>query len=114
MKFARVLRLLSIAVILSLLLAAFPAMRVLAFTYDVSIDPEEGKIGDTVEISGEGFPYSTESSEKWVRIFFAKDEADENDNIDTEVFMCRGDTVNKFRCWFTFHGNRIRHNSVFS
>ncbi|MFC1942352.1 IPT/TIG domain-containing protein [Chloroflexota bacterium] len=85
MKPAKFLRILSITLILSLLLIVIPAMPALAYTWDTTIDPDEGAIGDEITITGDDFSYSTDLNEKWVRIYFAKDEANEGDNIDDEV-----------------------------
>lgn len=75
---------LGIAIALSLLTAAIPALPALA-AYDIEIDPEEGKIGDEITITGSGFSPSTENTEKWATVYFAKDEANVNDDIGIEV-----------------------------
>ena len=92
MKYARTLRILGIAIILSLLMAAIPAMPALAYSYDIEIDPDEGAIGDGISdsgdeitITGDDFTPSTDSTERWARIYFVQDEADEGDVIDTDI-----------------------------
>ena len=85
MKFTRLYRIFGIAVIMALLLTVLPAAPALAYTYDIELDEEQGKVGDSITVTGDGFSPSTDSSEKWARIYFALDEADESDNIDTEV-----------------------------
>ena len=85
MKNSRILRMLGIAIVLSLLMAAIPAVPALAFDYDIEIDPEEGAIGDEITITGDDFSYSTDTTEKWARIYFTEDEVDEGDVIDTDM-----------------------------
>ena len=84
MKCNKIFRILSIAVVLSLLLVAIPASPALAARV-IELDPEEGKIGDTITITGSGFTASTDTNERHVDIYFAKDEADTYDDIDDEV-----------------------------
>lgn len=84
MKCNKIFRILSIAVVLSLLLVAIPATPALAARV-IELDPEEGKIGDTITITGSGFTASTDTNERHVDIYFAKDEADTYDDIDDEV-----------------------------
>jgi hypothetical protein len=86
MKQIRILRILGIATILSLLVIAIPAVPALAYSYDIEIDPEEGAIGDEIAIVGDDFSYSTETTEKWAKIYFTDVEVDEGDliaNLDT-------------------------------
>jgi hypothetical protein len=84
MKKIRTLRILGLAIILSLLMAAIPAVPALAYTYDAEIDPEEGPIGTEITVVGESWGWS-DTYERWVTIFFSDEEADVNDNIDDEV-----------------------------
>lgn len=84
MKGNKILRILGIAIILSLLVAVIPATPALAARV-IELDPEEGKIGDTITITGSGFTASTDTNERHVDIYFAKDEADTYDDIDDEV-----------------------------
>ena len=83
MKFRRAFRLLGIIITLSLLMTAIPAAPALA-SYDIEIDPEEGPVGIEVTITGEDFGWS-ESTERWVTVYFSEDEADAADQIDDEV-----------------------------
>ncbi len=84
MKFTKLYRIFGIAVIVALLLTVLPAAPALAYTWDIELDKEQGSIGDSITITGDGFSYSTDTptGEKWARIYFALDEADESDNID--------------------------------
>ena len=84
MKYNKVLRILVIAMVLSLLAVVIPATPALA-AREIELDPEEGEIGEEITITGTGFTASTETSERWARIFFAKDKADTGDDIDDEV-----------------------------
>jgi len=82
MRYTKVLRIFSIAVILSLLLAAAPVM---AEDRYIDVSPEEGKIGDRIEIGGEGFNVSTDTADKYASIYFSSDEASTLPDIDDEV-----------------------------
>ena len=82
MKYAKVLRIFSIAIILSLLVAAAPVMAQDRF---IVLSPEEGKIGDKIEIGGEGFNESTDLTERYANIYFSSDEANTLHDIDDEV-----------------------------
>ena len=82
MKYTRFLRILGSALILSLLMVAIPATPALA--YDIEIDPEEGEIGDRIDITGEDFDPSTDDDEEFVDIYFAEN-AETGDDIDDEV-----------------------------
>jgi hypothetical protein len=85
MKYEKILRILGIAIILSLLLAAVSAVPALAYSYDIEIDPEQGAIGDEITITGDDFTPSTDSTERWAKIYFVGEEADEGDVIDTHI-----------------------------
>ncbi len=57
MKYIRVFRILGLAVILSLMIVAMPAAPALA-AYDMVASPTQGKIGDTITVTGTTFPAS--------------------------------------------------------
>jgi hypothetical protein len=70
---------LAVAVTLSLLLVAIPASPALAAAVSVDVDPDEGTIGDPLNISGtggEGTNYD---------LYFSSQSAEEGDEIDDEV-----------------------------
>jgi hypothetical protein len=82
MKSKKILRILAIGTILALLVALVPAIPALA-AEDVEVDPEEGEIGDKIEVTGEGFDESSESETVFVYIFFSPEDADvDDDDID--------------------------------
>ena len=85
MKCNKICRILGIAIILSLLMVAIPPATPALAARVIELDPEKGKIGDTITITGTGFTASTDESERHVDIYFAKDEADTSDDIDDEV-----------------------------
>ena len=85
MKYKAILRVLGVAVILSLLTVSLPATPALAYDYDIEISPTSGRVGDEITVTGDDWYKSTETSEKWARIYFAKDDADTGDDIDSEV-----------------------------
>ncbi len=72
-----------------LLLLALPASTALA-AEDISLDPDEGEIGERIDITGDGFNESYYNTDidyhyYYVDIYFASVEADEGDDIDDEV-----------------------------
>jgi len=85
MRHTKIWRILTVALILSLLMAVIPATPAWAYDYDISIDPETGEIGDEIEITGEDFTPSTDEDEELATIYFSEDEADSGDDIDAEV-----------------------------
>lgn len=84
MKCSKIFRILSIAIILSLLVVVIPATPALAAMV-IELSPEKGKIGDTITIIGTGFTASTETTEKHVDIYFAADTAGTTDDIGIKV-----------------------------
>ncbi len=90
MRHIKIWRIFTVALILSLLMAVIPATPAWAYDYDIEIDPEEGKIGDDIDIHGDdwdpsGMDEPEDEDEEWVDIYFAEDEADEGDYIDNQV-----------------------------
>jgi hypothetical protein len=86
-KFTKIFRILTLAVILSLLLVAIPASPALA-AYDIDLDPDEGEIGEYFYVEGDDWPesiYEPIVNIKEVDIYFSSQEADEGDEIDDEV-----------------------------
>ena len=60
MKHNKFFRILSVGVILAMLVAVIPVSPALAaYDYDIELDPEEGEIGDTIDITGSDWPPST-------------------------------------------------------
>lgn len=78
MKYNRFFRILTVAIILSLLMIAIPATPALAAS--VTLDPEKGEIGSRISIEGAGFSAGVGHS-----IYFSSQEADTGDEIDDEV-----------------------------
>ena len=62
MKSAHMLRLTGLIVVIALLVMAIP---VTALTRFIEIDPEEGTIGTTVTVVGEGFQVSTDVTDRY-------------------------------------------------
>lgn len=92
MKRKRFLRLLGIGVILSLLLTVFlPASPVFA-ARSITLDPNEGRIGDEVTVEGTGFPEPVDVDQNpinfYIDIYFATKDGTAvttTDDIDDEV-----------------------------
>ena len=84
MKLTKIIRIFSIAIILSLLVVALPATPAQAVRA-LTLAPVEGSVGDTITIAGDGFSASTETTEKYINIFFSSDEASTIHNIDNQV-----------------------------
>lgn len=92
MRYSRILRIITSAIIISLLAViplALPGSPVLAAGEDISLDPESGEIGDKIWVEGEDFDETTWEGDieypVFVTIYFSGDEADEDDDIDDEV-----------------------------
>jgi hypothetical protein len=81
MKSKKLLRILAIGTILALLLAMVPAIPALA-AEDAELDPDEGEIGEKIEITGDGFDESSDTEVVGVRIYFSPEETDEGDDVD--------------------------------
>lgn len=84
MKYAKIIRVFSIIIVLSLLLFALPASPAQA-AREIVLDPEEGSIGDTIQIGGTGFNKSTEDSDKYATIYFSSEKGSTLDDIDDEI-----------------------------
>ena len=78
MKHNRFFRILAIAAVLSLLMIVIPATPALAAA--VTLTPNEGEVGDRIDIEGSGFIPASE-----VHIYFSSQEAEVDDFIDDEV-----------------------------
>jgi len=63
---------------------AIPAFAVTGYE-DIVLDPNEGYIGDAIEVNGEDFDPSTSSDLVYVDIYFSSQEADNGDHIDFDV-----------------------------
>jgi hypothetical protein len=82
MKYKKMLRIFSLVIVIAMLAMAVP---VTAQTRFIEIDPEEGTIGATITIVGEGFNKSTEATDRYAAIFFSNEEASTLDDIDSDV-----------------------------
>ena len=79
MRYRKIFRIGALALLLCLLVIALPASPALAYG-DIELDPDEGEIGERVDITGEDFLIDED-----IYIFFSSEEADEGDEIDDEV-----------------------------
>jgi len=84
MKYTKVFRVLTLAVILSLLLAATLATPALA-AKEIVLEPDEGEISEYFYVEGFGFPASDCCRSIIVDIYFSNEEADTGDEIDKQV-----------------------------
>jgi hypothetical protein len=75
MKYTKFFRILAVAAVLALLVTVIPASPALA--QHIRLDPEEGEIGDRIDITGYDFDYDST-----VTIYFTSEEVDEGDDID--------------------------------
>lgn len=86
MKRSRIIRLLGIAVIVSLLVAAIPASVVFAQWYHMVPTPTQGAIGETITITGSGFPATADpGNPQIVMIYFSSQDASVGNSIGTHV-----------------------------
>lgn len=79
MKYRRILHILVLSTLIPLL-ATFLTIPAHAAGEDIDLSPEEGEIGDRIDIEGSGF-----EANKICRLYFSSDKADDGDDIDTEV-----------------------------
>jgi len=80
MKYNKILRVLALGIIFLLLMVVFPVVPTYAAGGVIKLHPNEGKIGDTIEIDGYSF-----DADKAVRLYFSSDKADEGTSIDAQV-----------------------------
>ena len=83
MKRSRIIRLLGIAVIVSLLMAAIPASPALAAS--IILTPAQGSIGDTVSITGSAFNPSVPPDQQYVILYFSNQAAQLGQSIGAHV-----------------------------
>jgi len=77
----------ALVLLLSLLAIALPASPALAKAEEIELDPEEGEIGDDIDVTGNDFEESyynsqTDYEDYYVAIYFFREEADEGDDMD--------------------------------
>jgi len=72
----KILLMLALGIIFTLVVA-FPAVSALATDEVITLDPDEGKIGDEIDVWGSGYDPGDR-----VYIYFSSEEADEGDDID--------------------------------
>ena len=84
MKYAQTFRITVVVLILSMLVLAMP-VALAQETRSIELWPLKGKIGETIEVIGQGFNRSTESTDKYAAIFFSSQEATTSDDIDDQV-----------------------------
>ncbi len=87
MKYAKIIRVLGIALILSLLMIAVPAAPAHAW-YDILLLPAQGEIGDTITVSGTAFIPTTNPADGVV-IYFSDQLASAGQSIGTHVTRYR-------------------------
>ena len=80
MKHNKVLRSLALGIIPFLLLTVLSVMPSYAASGRIKLYPNEGRIGDTIEIDGTGFDANEQAL-----IYFSNDRADVGDEIDKKV-----------------------------
>ena len=86
-KLSKVFSLLAVAGIAALIAIAIPASPANAAASITDLDPNQGQIGDRVDIEGEDWPPSDpdEQIENWVDIYFTSQEADRYDDLDENI-----------------------------
>jgi hypothetical protein len=94
MKRFKVLRILGIAVILVLLISIIPTAPAMAQWYHMVLSPDQGAIGDTITISGSGFPATSDpANPQIVIIYFSSQDASVGNSIGTHVTIYK--TINQ-------------------
>jgi len=97
-RYSRIFLALTLAAIFSLLAVAIPASPVLA-AESIDVDPDEADVGDSVDIDGEDFDESTETTTYYVDIYLTSEngDIDDIDDIDNyEKWTKRIDTDGEF------------------
>jgi len=79
MKYKPIFRILALAIILSLLVVAIPAIPTYAVTGDkyITLSPDDGEIDEEIDIDGYDFELDED-----VDIYFTSEDVDEGDDID--------------------------------
>lgn len=76
MKHVKALRILGIAVILTLLMTLIPAVPAIAQWYHMVLTPTQGAIGETINIAGSGFPATSDPANPQIAlIYFSSQDA---------------------------------------
>jgi hypothetical protein len=80
----------AMALAVSLLVTGLSASPALAASEEIELDPEEGEIGDEIDITGNDFEESyyvsdTDYEDVYVAVYFSREEADVDDKIDDDV-----------------------------
>jgi hypothetical protein len=88
MKYQKILRFFGMIVILSMLMAVIPAMPVSAAN-DIALSVVQGKIGDSVTVTGTNFSPSTDTSERFGRIVFSNQSVDAGKTLGVDVTTYR-------------------------
>jgi hypothetical protein len=85
---AKILRITVFSILAAMLAAVGPAGSALAaYNEEISLDPDEGEIGDYIYVSGNDFDESGSDYEDYVyvSIYLTHQEADPGDDIDSDV-----------------------------
>jgi len=82
MKKMNMMRIIGLIVVFAMLVIAVP---VTAQIRSLEIGPEEGTIGTTVTVVGEGFNASTDTTDRYAILYFSSEEASTVDDIDSDV-----------------------------
>jgi len=97
-RYSRIFLALTLAAIFSLLVVAIPASPALA-AESITVDPDEADVGDSVDIDGEDFDESTDTTTYYVDIYLTSEngDIDDIDDIDNyEKWTKRIDTDGEF------------------
>jgi len=98
MRYTRMLKIFSLVIVIAMLVMAVPATAATRF---IELDPEEGTVGSTVTVVGEGFNASTDSTDKYAVLYFSSEEASTVDDIDSDVTVYK---IIKDGFWLDYDG----------
>ena len=95
-KFTKIWRALTIGVIIAVLAIAIPVSPALA-AEDITLDPDEGEIGDSFDIEGDGFDESDFEAPDYVYvdIYLTSEDGDIDDIDDVDNYEKWSDLVNE-------------------
>jgi len=97
LKLTKIFRVLATAGVLALLMITIPTSPALAADESISLGPDDGQIGDDIDIDGIGWPPTSPADgyANWVDIYFTSEEASANDYLDEEITIYQkvGDSI---------------------
>jgi len=83
-RYKKIFSAVALVTIISLLGIALAALPALA-AESITLDPEEGEIGDSIRVRGSGFTHSTDTTTYYVYIYLTSEEIDVDDDDSDDI-----------------------------